>query len=786
MRRFLLLKRSQLLLFTMLACCGILPAQTFNFDAVTDGSTGTLSNGWVGNTTAGYRWEANSGGTTSGGTGPLTDHTLQTAAGIYMYTEASSPAVQGDSALLTSPLLVTSSFSNPGFEFYYHKVGTSMGDMYIDVFDGNAWIRGVDSIIGSVQGADTDPYLVRQIDLSPYPDSIQVRFRAVCGTSWSGDMAIDGVSIVELPQFDLAIADASVNPAGYASWPESQASNFTFSGNLINQGIDSLTNATFKVTVGSFSDSVSVAALPSATSANVTTTNPFSPAGIGNYPVMYSSYANENDTILINNTDMGEIAVTDSIYARDDSTATGSLGIGPGTAGVLGQIFEINTTDTLTSVSFFLNGPTVGDTTFVELYSFNGTPQTVLAQTDTLFIPSATGAWYTLSFPCPPILTPGTYFLGVNESNNNITLGTNTNYFAPNTGWVIFGTNPWQPSEFYNFSVNYLLRMNLGNSTSPDLIQDGNICSGDSIVYSLPAGYSNIVWNGSVNSTTFAATASGMVTVSADNAAGCTFTDTVNVNVFPLPNAGLGGPLDLCSTNPGSDLSTVLTGSPDPGGVWFDDDNTGGLSGSVFTPGVPGAGTYQFSYIVTDSCGLTDTASVQVAVSIPPVAGNDGQGIVCDVDPPIDLTPLLNGSPMAGGTWIDLDQTGGLSGSNVDPQGITPGIYNFAYVLSNVCGTDTAFVMLEVQACVSIDPASTLGFNVYPNPSHGDVQLEVSELTMESMEIRILDMNGRALWVQESEPSNLIQLNLSDFAAGVYLIEVKQGEKMGRKRLMVE
>lgn len=788
MRTLLLpLSRNLFLLLLLLTTGNFLSAQTYNFDAVLDGSTGTLSNGWVGSSTTAYRWEANSGTTGSGGTGPTTDHTLQTTAGIYIYIEASSPAALGDSTLLTSPNLILTPFTNPGFEFYYHKFGTSMGDLYIDVFDGTNWNRSVDSIIGAVQTIETDAYLAKQVNLSGYPDTVQVRFRAVCGTSWSGDMAIDGVSIIELPQFDLVLSDPGVNPAGYSIWPESQAPSLTFNGTLGNQGTDSLTNATFKVTVGTFSDSVSVAALASGQSATVTTTNPFTPAGVGSYAVMYSSYANENDTIQTNNTDMGTIAISDSVYARDDSIATGSLGIGVGTTGILGQIFDITAQDTLTSVSFFLNGAIAGDTTFVELYSFNGTPQTVLATTDTLFIPAGGGAWYTLSFPCPQILTPGTYFLGVNELNNNITLGTNTNFFAANTGWVIFGTNAWQPSEFYGFPVNYLLRMNLGNASIPDLIQDASICAGDSVVYSLPAGYSNIVWNGSVNTSTFAATGAGPLTVSADNASGCTFTDTVNVNVLPLPNAGIGTTFELCSTLPaGTDLFLALGGSPDTGGVWTDDDNSGGLSGSVFTPGVPGAGTYQFSYIVTDSCGLMDTSSLSISVVLPPVAGSDGQSLICDIDPAVDLMPLLNGSPMMGGTWVDLDNTGGLTGSTFDPSGVAAGTYNFAYIISNTCGSDTSNVMMEVQACVSIDPASLITFQVYPNPSQGDIQLKISELTLESMEIRVLDLNGRELFVQSSDPTNLVQLDLGNLASGVYLIEVKQGEKFGRRRLMIE
>ena len=40
------------------------------------------------------------------------------------------------------------------------------------------------------------------------------------------------------------------------------------------------------------------------------------------------------------------------------------------------------------------------------------------------------------------------YFFGANEDDANNTLGTTFFNLQPNYGWVIFRTNPRQPSEF--------------------------------------------------------------------------------------------------------------------------------------------------------------------------------------------------------------------------------------------------------------------------------------------------------------------------------------------------
>lgn len=785
-KRLPFLQKATLFAFSMILFGSQVFSQAYNFDGVADGSTGTLSNGWVGFPASSYRWEANSGTTGSSGTGPTTDHTLQTPAGIYMYTEASTPAILGDTAVLTSPNLILSTFTNPAIEFYYHKVGTSMGDLYIDILDGNTWVRGVDSIIGSVQGVETDPYLRRFINLAPYSDTIQFRFRAVCGSSWSGDMAIDGVTLVEAPLFDVGLSEPGILPIGYNTWPISQSPSLNFRGTLTNLGVSNLTTPTFKVTVGAFSDSVSTPSLPSASSVTLSTTNSFTPSTVGDYSIQYTSYADQADQVISNNDGSGGFSISDSIYARDDSSSTGSLGIGTST-GVLGQTFEITTTDTLTSVSFFLNAPTLGDTTYADLYSYSGTPQSILASTEILVIPSGNPGWYTLAFPCPQILTPGTYFLGLNELGANLTLGTSPLNFIPNTTWVIFATNPWQPSEFYGFSVTYLLRMNLGNSTLPDLIQDATICANDTLTYSLPAGYSNVLWNGTDTSSTFPVSGAGTVTVAATSPNGCAVEDTVSVNTFPLPYAGSGTFSDACATSPAIDLNTLLTASPNLGGTWTDDDNTGGLTGSMFTPGVPGAGNYSFTYTQTDTaCGLSDTSIVNVTVSLPPNAGTTGSGVTQDCDPPIDLSTLLNGTPMMGGVWVDLDGAGGLTGSTFDASNTPAGTYDFGYVITNGCGSDTGIVTVQISLCVGIDPAQLISFKVYPNPTGGAFNLEIPKVTAENLEIRILDLTGKTLVEINPDAATLINMDLGNMAKGIYLIELRQGEKVGRQQLILQ
>lgn len=78
-------------------------------------------------------------------------------------------------------------------------------------------------------------------------------------------------------------------------------------------------------------------------------------------------------------------------------------------------------------------------------------------------------------------------------------------------------------------------------------------------------------------------------------------------------SAGTSASITTCQSSGTIDLFTKLGGSPTPGGSWTDDDNSGGLNGSIFNPsGAPG--TFDFTYIVIDGL-CTKTATVTVSVS---------------------------------------------------------------------------------------------------------------------------------------------------------------------------
>ncbi len=152
---------------------------------------------------SGYNWYSNSGATTTDGTGPLIDHTTSKTIGTYIYAEASG-ANPGDIAEFISPCIhVTPETSK--LEFSYHMYGQNMGALHVDIKTDDGYINDViEPLVGSQQTKQHDPFLKRSIELSSYENqTIKIRFRAIRGASWDGDIAIDNIIIKNEEPKDL-------------------------------------------------------------------------------------------------------------------------------------------------------------------------------------------------------------------------------------------------------------------------------------------------------------------------------------------------------------------------------------------------------------------------------------------------------------------------------------------------------------------------------------------------------------------------------------------------------
>ncbi len=189
---------------------------TEDFDGANWAATTTYDPCWNVNPTSGFKWQVQTGTTTSGSTGPDNDFS---GSGNYIYSEATSGS-SGDTAYILSPMIDVSPVANPYLTFKYHMYGGDMGQLDVDFWDGQAWQNAVWTISGQqhVSGAAVWTEGALNIDnLVRTGDTIQIRFRAIKGAGFTSDAAIDNFEIGQAPACPSPLFDSISGLTSYSA-----------------------------------------------------------------------------------------------------------------------------------------------------------------------------------------------------------------------------------------------------------------------------------------------------------------------------------------------------------------------------------------------------------------------------------------------------------------------------------------------------------------------------------------------------------------------------------------
>jgi hypothetical protein len=371
------------------------------------------------------------------------------------------------------------------------------------------------------------------------------------------------------------------------------------------------------------------------------------------------------------------VQVNDSTFARDDSVASGGLGFNTVT-GEFGNMFSLTTADVLTSTSFFLNGPTVGDSMRVVVYSFGnqiaGEPDTlpsnIIDSTEIWTVTQTGGQWHTLPFKCQPELPAGQYFIAIQQLvANNLTSGFDNETFNPATTFYRGGGDTrWNDVGILaanGLASSMMVRMNFGTETVPkaNITASTNaLCVGDSVTLSAPAGL-NYTWLGiGVQSSMTASTqAVSIITgtfpyvLMATDANGCATTATTMITYDPRPTATISGDTTICEGQ-----SVSLTASGGTATSWSNGDQTSIISVS------PADTTTYTATVSIGGCGV----DAMVTVNVPEVSVT--VDMATDVACNGDSTGTIDVSSIAPGSVTYSWDDGGAGASRT---GLTAGTY---------------------------------------------------------------------------------------------------------------
>ena len=217
-----------------------------------------------------------------------------------------------------------------------------------------------------------------------------------------------------------------------------------------------------------------------------------------------------------------------------------------------------------------------------------------------------------------------------------------------------------------NITINSLPSVNLtANNTAP--------CEGETLTLSETNGELIAwIWTGpnnfssdqpSPNIPNLSLAASGTYKLIGRNAQGCETESTIDIDVNARFNAGTSRDLQVCN---GAQVDlTILIEDADPDGIFFDDSGTGTLTGTILETAGLAAGDYNFSYSLAETSVCIGSTSFFVRVQDSLNAGGDLDLSICQNET-LDLSTTLTEGSSIGGEFIDIGESGALSGNQFD------------------------------------------------------------------------------------------------------------------------
>ncbi len=313
-----------------------------------------------------------------------------------------------------------------------------------------------------------------------------------------------------------------------------------------------------------------------------------------------------------------------------------------------------------------------------------------------------------------------------------------------------YDLNTTSPQDLFQESGGSLSRVELFYSTVLDPGTGGNTT--EAVDVYVPKSTEETVTNYNLcdGETYFAEgtnqTTSGMYHDTLSNVIGCD--SIVHHDIFFNPSYDYSNHIDLCDGD-----SVYLQGAwQNAGGIFYD--------------------TLQ-----TVSIGCDSIITTTVFLASNPVASVDpfSQDTICLQSSPIALP---SGSP-SGGVYSGA----GVSGSNFDPSMATTGDVSVVYTVTNGFNcSDSDTATIHVIDCTSLGEESLEGVNIFPNPSTGIVNLNLDFNLSSDVLIEMFDNQGKLIYSTSSN-NNQNQIDISNFADGIYVLHVKYEDKHSRTKI---
>jgi PKD repeat protein len=271
--------------------------------------------------------------------------------------------------------------------------------------------------------------------------------------------------------------------------------------------------------------------------------------------------------------------------------------------------------------------------------------------------------------------------------------------------------------------------------------------------------------------------AAGVYNVTVTDNNGCASSVSITIVAPSVPSVSGTATDEVCAGDCDGSLNATATGGTAPYTYNWDGGIGAGQTQSSVCPG-----TYVVT--ITDASGCTSTSSVTIAAgAAAPVASFTASATNVDVGIAVNFT-----NTSTGGTTYNWDFGDGNSSANQSPSHSYAAVGTYTVVLTVTNAAGCAATFSEVIVVSEIDGVSEMSsadlVQLFPNPSHGELQLSWGALKVRYVEV--VNILGAQVYVSAGvNGSNSHVMDLSAQPNGVYFVNVHTDEETIAKRVVI-
>ena len=206
------------------------------------------------------------------------------------------------------------------------------------------------------------------------------------------------------------------------------------------------------------------------------------------------------------------------------------------------------------------------------------------------------------------------------------------------------------------------------------------------------------------------------------NPNGCPDEATLSFTVYEQKNSGIGGDKDLCKNNGVLNLFDLLTDDPNTNGSWTGPNNYNSSDNlGIIDASLAFSGDYIYTILANGTCPSVNTI-LSITIHDAPNAGfNQSSSPICSSVSTVNLLTLVDPLATSGGSFVDIDNTGVLSGSIVTVSNLAAGTYDYEYQVQGnpSCELEASIITITIQS--PLDPGLTNTVTICENAAPIDL-----------------------------------------------------------------